>query len=1465
MNQRQIRKWLAISAGGAALVVALVAAGLILWLNSDPGRRWIERMAGDALGEAGLVVSLEGIEGFLPFSLSIRRVDIQEASEPLLTVDNVHFQWRPTSLLAGRLHIQALLADAVRVTRMPTAAATGQGTGDREVGSIPGWLARVRVERLNIARLEIGEAIAGSRAVWRIHGQIGISEGQTEQTHLDIARIDHRSDRFAADISYSGELENLRLDMNWHAAPGGAIAEWIGLPPDAAIDVDVTGDGGADSWRGRVHGRFGDGTTELSLRMETRDETRLQVSGDVDVTPLLPQRYRALGSGRLELSATARKRKHFRVIRLSQLSYVNDSLDLSGAGSLDRRNGEVQAEATIVQKSPGGLAELSWPAKFEGLTVSVSMTGKVDEPALTAKAQAETLSIGGLDAAGVVLRGELSAVNRSEGSRYTIRSQVQAGDLEWDLKGMERLVRGPASASLQGVIDGNRMVTVENLDLQLPDARITGPIQLSRQDGTLRAPLEVTVTDLDSLDPLARLDLEGSLALDADVYLPSLDGDVRIDVAGKTQDFFIGLPVVRSMTTPETDLTARLELAAGEGLRISDIRIEGARSTTLGTVVFADHYERLEVVAESRLTDASVISQDIGVDLEGSATITAKLAGPTGDPSITGSIGVDGVRLPAGRWTEVTGRYSLDELVSRTEGSVLLVGNGPAGETRVETEIVIGKQKLELRGIRAAAPGAKVEGQIQVPYAGLPMAGRLEASVNNIGPWTETFVSGVSSGQVDGAVEFAEVKGLQQIRLTAMAQALSIRAGTIRPMSADSLEMNVSVIGLDENAGISGDLVARQFVGPSSRLRETRATVSGTLAEPGVTIATEGTVLRSAARLIAGISAEFGTPTTRFSLTRLDGSLGDMTIESRQPASLTIGGREIVVEGLDVAIGDGSLAGRARLGTPDARLNFSAETLPLALLKLVNPVLNLTGRLDTRIDLRTENGQTAGMVDIRITDIQLPHRRRSTPLSGSLQGELASGELDFTASAAASLGEPVTVNGTIPLDVDLQKVQANLRPDGALSGRLQWSGDAVDLISLLPLEDHLVRGPLSLTLAMSGSPSDPQISGDVSLRDGHYEHLLAGTVLTPLNLRIQGDGDSLDIVELEAGDGNGGTLSGDGRLLLDPESGYPAEASLEFRSFTLLRRDEITGRAAGQLNAKGPLAALSITGTVTSEGAEVQLINNLPPEVIDLEITEIGAETGGDGESDPGGRDRKRLIQGDLDVSVELPGRVYVRGLGLDSEWGGELQIQGPFVQPEILGRLESRRGVLMFLGRRFRLESSSLRFAGGSKIDPILDIRAVYQGPELRVMANLTGPISNPGLNLSSDPTVPEDEILARALFNKSAGELSAVEAVQLAAAVGELTATGGGPGALARLREAVGVDVLRFGTTETTEGEQATTVEAGRYLAEGLYLGVETSTFEESGAVTVEYEVTKKIRLTTDLKQTGGKNIGVEYKRDY
>ena len=100
----------------------------------------------------------------------------------------------------------------------------------------------------------------------------------------------------------------------------------------------------------------------------------------------------------------------------------------------------------------------------------------------------------------------------------------------------------------------------------------------------------------------------------------------------------------------------------------------------------------------------------------------------------------------------------------------------------------------------------------------------------------------------------------------------------------------------------------------------------------------------------------------------------------------------------------------------------------------------------------------------------------------------------------------------------------------------------------------------------------------------------------------------------------------------------------------------------------------------------------------------------------------------------------------------------------------------------------------------------------------------------------------------------------------VAELTgSSGGAASALSRLRDTAGIDVLRFGSTETDEGEQATTLEAGKYVAEGLYVGVETSTAEESGAVSVEFDITRRLRLKTDLEQAGGQNIGIEYKRDY
>ena len=181
-------------------------------------------------------------------------------------------------------------------------------------------------------------------------------------------------------------------------------------------------------------------------------------------------------------------------------------------------------------------------------------------------------------------------------------------------------------------------------------------------------------------------------------------------------------------------------------------------------------------------------------------------------------------------------------------------------------------------------------------------------------------------------------------------------------------------------------------------------------------------------------------------------------------------------------------------------------------------------------------------------------------------------------------------------------------------------------------------------------------------------------------------------------------------------------------------------------------------------------------------------------------------------------------------------------------------------MAKTFTLESGTVDLLGGPEIDPVLAVKAVNQGPDLTVTIELNGPLSDPDINLSSSPALPQDEIVARLLFGRSTTKLSALEAVQLAAAVGELTGQTGGPGILDFTRDTLGVDVLKV-----EGGDGGAAVSAGKYLRKDVYVGVKQGTTADSGAVEVEVEVTPNISIESEVGQTGDSNVGIKFKWDY
>ena len=148
-------------------------------------------------------------------------------------------------------------------------------------------------------------------------------------------------------------------------------------------------------------------------------------------------------------------------------------------------------------------------------------------------------------------------------------------------------------------------------------------------------------------------------------------------------------------------------------------------------------------------------------------------------------------------------------------------------------------------------------------------------------------------------------------------------------------------------------------------------------------------------------------------------------------------------------------------------------------------------------------------------------------------------------------------------------------------------------------------------------------------------------------------------------------------------------------------------------------------------------------------------------------------------------------------------------------------RGRLDILTQRIAFDRGIITFAGD--LDPILDFVGTTQSGDVSISVTVSGRASDPEVLFSSIPELPQDEVLARLIFQKGIGELSPVQIARLAAAAAELS--GGSGGLLGQLRESTGLDDLDIVMDE----EGAPSLAAGRYVSENVYIGVQQGTTAE------------------------------------
>jgi len=536
----------------------------------------------------------------------------------------------------------------------------------------------------------------------------------------------------------------------------------------------------------------------------------------------------------------------------------------------------------------------------------------------------------------------------------------------------------------------------------------------------------------------------------------------------------------------------------------------------------------------------------------------------------------------------------------------------------------------------------------------------------------------------------------------------------------------------------------------------------------------------------------------------------------------------------------------------------------LSIINAFSPGLGLGGKMTGSLDFAQPNPAAFPRADARLqiagftrTGIAV----RSSPVDMALVGTLR--------PEGGGLNAVIRRGGAV-----IGRAQARLQPVGGgpgwmqrlmaapLSGGIRYNGPAEVLWSLSGMASQHLSGPIGVAADFTGRVDNPQLTGVIRANSLTFVDETYGTRITNLALRGRFTSSRLEIEQL-SGRAGSGTIEGRGSIGFAAAAGYPIDIRLTLNDAQLARSDSLGATLSGTLAiTNNAQSGALIAGDLQLPEVRYQIVRQGAAQVVQL----AGVRRKGEPLPRPG-EDREAAGVPSiwkLDLRLRADNEVFIAGMGLESEWAVDLRVQGTSATPSILGEAEMVRGTYSFSGRRFTLTKGKIDFTGQRPPNPRLDIAASADIDDVTVNIIVGGSANNPQIAFTSSPALPQDELLARILFGGSVTEISALQAVQLAASLNALRGGGGGGlNPLGTLRSATGLDRLRILGADETTG-RGTAIAAGFYVSNDIYLEIITDA-RGFTATQLEIALSKALSLLSTIGSSGGTNVNLRYRKEY
>ncbi len=541
---------------------------------------------------------------------------------------------------------------------------------------------------------------------------------------------------------------------------------------------------------------------------------------------------------------------------------------------------------------------------------------------------------------------------------------------------------------------------------------------------------------------------------------------------------------------------------------------------------------------------------------------------------------------------------------------------------------------------------------------------------------------------------------------------------------------------------------------------------------------------------------------------------------------------------------DGNVCGAIRYErSGPVQFEASIDDLPLAALPSYLPEgATLLGEVAAEARGEFANGQLNSSLLVEI---------RGLGLIATFEGDEASAMFEKAALRATVVNNRLDgefefklenavdhVSGTLELD-DLFDQRSPLRGQGGLEL------NDLALVSFFLPEVANPKGRVSGRVEAAGNLAEPELKGEIGLRDGAVDIRRAGISVSEIGLLLR---------QSKAGELSlqGSAKSGEGYLQIDGETSFSAESGL---------RSEI--RLAGEDFGLSRLPDLRVTAsptiTVLLDDRETRISGELgiPEASITVQsVPEATEKPSPDvvvhrGDAAATIQPRRFLY---VDVTTKLGEAVSFNGFGLSTRLEGSVRISGDSRTPyQGRGRVVLREGRYQAYGQNLEIESGELIF-NGPLTNPALNVRATRTASDKTVAGiQLTGTPAQLKSEVYSEPPLGDAEALSYLLTGRPLSNASSAEGDMLNQAAFALGLTTAGSVA-SRIRNELGLETLGFqGSAENRQ------LVAGKRFGDRLFVEYAYGVVDSLGTLLLRYQLSQ--RLVVESRSGTVRNVDVVY----